>query len=244
MLGRAGGQQATVRGDDVRGHEVVAGHPGRPPHPAQPAAEGEAADAGLRVQPEWREQPEGRALPVDVGDQGTSLRPDGPGGRVDPDGAHRRQVDDEPTVEDRTPGHVMASSADGDAESLPLGEAHGVDHVGDALAGDDRGRHPIHGAVPDAARRVEVRLPGQEQPPSQGSRQLIASLVIHVAHPPGSRIAAAVTVTLDPGAAPRSRACGARAGGAGRGLDIGAGPRCSVGAWPPHQRPGSSSSPT
>ena len=77
----------------------------------------------------------------------------------------------------------MASSADGDAESLPFGEAHGVDHVGDALAGDDRGRHPIHGAVPDAARRVEVRLPGQEQPSSQGSRQLIASLVIHLVHP-------------------------------------------------------------
>ena len=28
VLGRAGGQQATVRRDDVRGHEVVAGHPG------------------------------------------------------------------------------------------------------------------------------------------------------------------------------------------------------------------------
>jgi hypothetical protein len=27
VLGRAGGQQAAVRGDDVRGHEVVAGHP-------------------------------------------------------------------------------------------------------------------------------------------------------------------------------------------------------------------------
>ena len=55
-------------------------------------------------------------------------------------------------------------------ESLPFGEAHGVDHVGDALTGDDRGRHPIHCAVPYTTRRVEVRIPGQEEPSSQGSR--------------------------------------------------------------------------
>ena len=69
--------------------------------------------------------------------------------RIDQDGAHLREVDDEPVVAERPPGDVVAAAPHRDGEVVRAGEVHRSHHVrGAAAAGDEPGA-AVDGGVPD-----------------------------------------------------------------------------------------------
>jgi hypothetical protein len=88
------------------------------------------------------------SVAVDVAPQGTTLHLGRAAVRVDPDGPHRREVDDDPVVAHSGAGHVVASAPYRDLQVVFAGETHGSGHVGCPAASSDQSRVAVDGAVP------------------------------------------------------------------------------------------------
>jgi hypothetical protein len=63
------------------------------------------------------------------------------------DALHRRQVDHQPALGRRAPGHVVAAAADGGFEPVVARQLHGIDDVGHAAAARDQRRALVDEAV-------------------------------------------------------------------------------------------------
>jgi hypothetical protein len=55
-------------------------------------------------------------------------------------------------------GDTVPAASHGDDQTVAAGEVHCSDDIGDALASHDAGRPAVDHAVPDPARRVELRV--------------------------------------------------------------------------------------
>src|SRR5262249_32128804 len=131
--------------------------------PADTAAEREAADAGVADDASGGGQAVCLGLMVDVAPQGATLYVGRAAVRVDSDGAHRRQVDDDPGVAHGGAGHVVASAAYGDLEVEVTGEADGRSHVRCPGASGDQSGSPVDRSVPDGSGVVVVSVFGGDQ---------------------------------------------------------------------------------
>src|SRR6185312_3314535 len=106
----------------------------------------------------------GLRLVVDVAPQRTALDPGCATGGVDPDGTHRREVDDDLVVADRGASHVVAPASHSDLQVVLAGEAHGRGNVGGPAASGDQPGAPVDGAVPHGSGIVVVGVVGGDQP--------------------------------------------------------------------------------
>jgi hypothetical protein len=126
-------------------------------------AQGQARDSGAGHHPAGRGQPIVGRGTVEFLPRGAALGPDHLLQRVDPDPAHRRQVDHQAAVGDRQAGHVVAAAADRDLGRLLAAEPERVHHVGHrAAAGDQRGPF-VDQPVVHAAGLLVGRIRGADQ---------------------------------------------------------------------------------
>ena len=156
-----------VRGDHLGLHEVVDGEPVLAHEPPDAAAQAEAADAGVAHDAARGGQTVCLCLVVDVAPQGTTLDEGRAVDEIDRDGAHRREVDDDPVVAHCGAGDVVASASYGDLEVAVAGEAHRCGHVGGAAAAGDQSGSSVDRAVPHGSGVVVVMVVGGDQDASE-----------------------------------------------------------------------------
>jgi hypothetical protein len=74
--------------------------------------------------------------------------------RVDMDGPHRRQVNQEPALADRVAGDVVATTANRHEQAVVARKADGIDHIAFDPATHDRSRSSIDHGIPNCPRVV------------------------------------------------------------------------------------------
>src|SRR5262245_30377756 len=126
------------------------------------AVKRQTAYAGSRNDATWCGESEQLGLAVDVGPGRSALGTDGPRGRINADGSHARQVDDDPAIVDGVAGDVVAASADREEQPSVAREVDGLDDIGHAGAADDQARSPVDQAVADRASLVVPGIAGLE----------------------------------------------------------------------------------
>ena len=89
------------------------------------------------------------------------------GTRVDPDAAHRREVDDEAVVAGAQARAVVPAAADGQLDVLLRAEPDRGHHVGHVVAAGDQRGAAIDHAVVDGAGDVVVAVAGPQQRAAQ-----------------------------------------------------------------------------
>ena len=169
-----------ARGDHLGLDEVVDGEPVLAHEPPDAAAQAEAADAGVAHDAARGGQTVGLCLVVDVAPQGTTLDEGRAVDEIDRDGAHRREVDDDPVVAHCGAGDVVASASYGDLEVAVAGEAHRCGHVGGAAAAGDQSGSSVDRAVPHGSGVVVVMVVGGDEDASEPGnldRRLAAVIV-------------------------------------------------------------------
>jgi hypothetical protein len=147
----AGADSPAVGEDELGGDEVVDRHPVQPALGGHATAQREPGHAGLRHDAAGRREPERLRDAIHVGPGGPALHVHGAPRVVDPDRAHRREVDDDAVVDDGGARDVVSAAADGERELLRGGEADGVGDVFGVRAADDHGGALVDHAVPDPA---------------------------------------------------------------------------------------------
>ncbi len=163
VLVRAGRHEPPVGQHDVGLEQVVDGQAALAGQVAEAAAEREPADAGGGDDAAGRGEAEGVGGVVDVAPGAAAADARGPGGRIDPDALHRREVDDEPVVAGAEAGAVVAAAADGEEQAVFAGEVDGGDDVGGVGAAGDQGRALVDHGVVDRARLVVARIAGLDE---------------------------------------------------------------------------------
>ena len=92
--------------------------------------------------------------------------------RVDRDGLHRREVEDDPAVAGGEPGDAVRAAAYRERQALAAGELHRLDHVGGAGAADDQRRMLVVRGVPDRTCLVVVAVARSDHLTADRSLQL------------------------------------------------------------------------
>src|SRR4029453_9905300 len=156
-----------ARGDHLGLHEIVDGEPVLAHEPPGPPPRADAADAGVAHDAARGGQAVCLCLVVDVAPQGTTLDEGRAVDEIDRDGAHRRQVDDDPVVAHRGAGDVVASASYGDLEVAVAGEAHRRGDVGGAAAAGDQPGSPVDRAVPNGSGVFVVMVVGGDEVASE-----------------------------------------------------------------------------
>ena len=125
--------------------------------PAHPATQRQTGDPGVGDGPGRRREAVSlrRASYVAQRAAGVDARPARVG--VDPDAAHRREVDDESVVAHGQPGHAVPAAAHRREQLVLTGEPDRGDHVGGVRAPGDQPRPSLDHAVPDRPRFVVRR---------------------------------------------------------------------------------------
>jgi hypothetical protein len=168
---RVDAEPPRVGGDQLDGAKVVHGQ-AEPAHQVpEAAAEGQPADPGVAHDPGRDGQPEPLGRAVQLPQQHPTGRADRTGGGIDPDGPHRRQVDHQPAVAHRLPGHRVPAATRRHQQVVLPGEADRLDHVVGAGAAGDQRRPPVDRPVPDTPRLLVPLLAGPEQRAPEAAAQ-------------------------------------------------------------------------
>ena len=158
----AGPQQLAVGRHHVGGQQIVDREPVLAAEPAETAAERQSGDSGRRVDAERRRPAERLRFAVEVAQRGTRRDARPPVHRVDPDGLHRRQIDEQAAVAHGVPGDVVAAAPNRQHEIVLAREPDRPDDVGSTQTADGECRSAVDHRVPNRARLVVSRLPGQD----------------------------------------------------------------------------------
>ena len=108
----------------------------------------------VELMPVGSGQAERLRLAVDIGER--SARPDihALGGRIDPDPAHWRQIDQQAAIAYGAAGDVVATATHRNEKLMLPRQVHGEHNVGRALAPDGKPRPAIDHCIPDRPRLV------------------------------------------------------------------------------------------
>ena len=180
-------QPLAIGGDERIGLHVVAGEPELAGQPAHASAEGQAAHAGMGDVPRRRGQsvllggPVERAQQSPAADRGTA------GDRVDPDAAHRRQIDHEAAVRHGQAEHAVPAAFHADLEARIPAVENGSRDVGRARATRDERRAPVNHRVPHRAMRVVFVVPRGDQDAVESSNGHVTSRLRCSEDAPGAR---------------------------------------------------------
>ena len=147
-------EDVSVGCDEFDGGQVVGRKPVFRHQPAEPATQSEAGDARGRDRPAGDGEPMGRGLAVQLAPEHPALRAHCARAGVHVDPLHRREVDHQRAVDDRTAGDVVTAAADADLETLRAREANRVCDIRRVLAANDHCRSPIDQTVMNAPRIV------------------------------------------------------------------------------------------
>ena len=179
VRGRVDLEDLAVRGHEldaqqVVGREAVLGH-----QPAEPAAEGEAGDAGRRDRTPGHRQAVRAGGRVELVPGRAALRGHGGALGIDRDVVHVGEADHQAAVGHRSPGDVVAATADRHLEPVAAREGECRDHVAGRAGADDDCRAAVDEAVVDGPGLVVARVPSGEDGPGDPSRQVTDEFVVH-----------------------------------------------------------------
>jgi hypothetical protein len=99
---------------------------------------------------------------VEIGKEAAGLDLRAPGGRVNRDVFHEREIDHEAVVADGIAGDVMTATPDGNEELLCAPKSHCLDDIGGRLAAGDESWFAIDHRVPDLADFVVAVITGKD----------------------------------------------------------------------------------
>jgi hypothetical protein len=133
--------------DDLGGDQVVAGEAVLRGEVADPTAERKPSDSGRPNDAAGRDQAAGLRRGVEVEPGRAALGASEPCVDIDLDLPHPREVDHEAVVDGTMSGRVVAAAADGDLQTVMLGEVQGRRHVAGIRAPRDRRRPAVHQQV-------------------------------------------------------------------------------------------------
>jgi hypothetical protein len=163
-------QPVPVGGHQVHRQQVVHGQAMLAHQVAQPTTQSQPTDPGVADDPGRDGQPEPLGGPVQLAQQDAAGGPGDAGRRVDPDRLHQRQVDHQPAVHHRVPGHGMAAAPHRHRQVVFAGEADRLEDIVGPGAAGDQGRPAVDGAVPDPPGLLVALLPGPQQRPPESGR--------------------------------------------------------------------------
>ncbi len=159
-----------VHGDDLGGHEAVAGEAEPSDQEADAAAEGEPADTGRR------EGAAGHGEPVCLS-RGVERPPDRAAAcprdtrlRIDVDLSEPREIDDQAAVADGVAGDVVPAASDGDRQLVLARDREGDCDVLRAPAARNRERAAVNQRVEGGPRLVVRRVLIGEDLPGEAAR--------------------------------------------------------------------------
>jgi hypothetical protein len=133
-------QDLTVCGDNFGRKEVVAGQPQFAAELAEAAAEGQSRNPGVAVHAHGRRETESLGRSVEFAQRRARCGASDPSFRIDLDGLHVREVNDQTIFADRRARDVVPTAANRDGEIAHPGEGESAAHVGGSPAiGDDSG---------------------------------------------------------------------------------------------------------
>lgn len=161
----------------VGGHHVHAGHVVRGPAPtpgqiAEAAAQGQARNAGGRDETEHGREAVQLGLAIQVAESAPRPGMSDPAVAIDPDPAHRRQVEQQRAVRHGQSGDVVTSALDAEQQLVFAREAHALHHVRGVQATGDQGGLSVDHAVPEGTRLLVSRIAGHEHRPAEPHRQI------------------------------------------------------------------------
>ncbi len=158
VFGFAGAHLVALSGDDIRGEQVVDGHPVLPAQPAKAAAEGQAGHARGRVDAERRREAMRLSDRIEIGERAAGLDGRSAGGRVHLNALHQREVDHETVVANGIARDVVAAPADRDEQVVRARELDRLDDIVSRPAARDQRRLAIDRRVPDLSDLVVTRV--------------------------------------------------------------------------------------
>ena len=110
VLRSAGGENLSIGGYDLRRQQIVDGHSVLTNEPANPASKGQAADPCLGHNSARDGKTEDMRFPIDVAQSCSAFNSNLSGDSIHEDGAHSRQIDDQPIVTNRAPAYVVSAA--------------------------------------------------------------------------------------------------------------------------------------
>ena len=140
MVIGAGGDKRTIRGDDIRGDDIVGGQAECPADVPETATQRQAAHAGGGDDPGGHRQAECLRGVVDVTRCRSTLDPHTASLRIDMHALHSPQVQNDAVIAGPETGGIVPTPTDCDRQSLFPREIHARDHIGHVRAPDDQCR--------------------------------------------------------------------------------------------------------
>jgi hypothetical protein len=154
VLRRACVEKFAIGSNHIGGVQIVGGEPKFTTEPAEATAKGESGYTGGRVDPKRRGKAKRLRLLVELAERHSWLYARAALFRVNMDGPHRRQIDQEPTVTDRVARDVVTAAAHRHEQAVVARKAHGINHIACDLTTHDRTWSPIDHCIPNRPRLV------------------------------------------------------------------------------------------
>jgi hypothetical protein len=149
-------EKFAIGSDHIGGVQIVGSEPKFATEPAEATAKGESGYTGGRVDPKWRGKAERLRLLVELAERHSWLYARDALFRVNMDGSHRRQVDQESAVAHRVAGDVVTAAAHRHEQAVVSRKAHSTNHIACDPATHDRAWSPINHRIPNRPRLVET----------------------------------------------------------------------------------------
>lgn len=131
--------------------------------PAQPAAERESGNPGAGHDAAGHGQAMGLRLAIEFCPGDATLHPSDPPLGIDENALHGCDIDHQATVDGRSPGNVMAATANRRFEAQPLREVDGTGHVRRTATSRYQRRAFVDQPVVDPSRLVVVGVRGLQE---------------------------------------------------------------------------------
>ncbi len=173
LLVRRRPDQAPVGGRELHGPQAVDREPEPALEPADAATERQSGDTRVTDDPHRADEAVLLGRDVELTQQRSAGGASATPLRVDADGVHPAEVDDQPALGRRVADGTVTAGADGDLEVPITTEADGSDDVLDVRGSEDQGRPPIEHRVPDPPGIVVVAGIGRDDPACEGAAELV-----------------------------------------------------------------------
>jgi len=147
VLMLTGGDDASVRQDEVDRQEIVQRQRMLAHQPAEPAAQCETCDTRARNCTASNRQAMQLSFAIEFSPRNARLGTCRPAHRIDMDALHRGKVDHHAAIDRCAPRHIVTAAANGGLETEPLRNADSVGDVGHAATPGDQRRTLVDQAI-------------------------------------------------------------------------------------------------
>jgi hypothetical protein len=106
-------------------------------------------------------------LAIELGPGDATLCPPSATAWLDVNAFHRREVNHQPAVDGRAPGHIVTATTNRQFEAQLAGEVDRIDHVGHATTSGNQSRMLVHQTIMNPSGFVIPRVRGLQELPRE-----------------------------------------------------------------------------